>query len=182
MHDDTCSCMLYVHVYYILANSIPHRPSNNIYVFSNTWVPMQSGNETNNPLKSGPAKARPAGLVMLPLVLTVENDLHIQMLKACALPANSNCVQGVLEQVILPHLYTTPHHALHKYWNLAFLSPDETNTQISPKLGMLLVLYATYLLLNWVLLISHTSSSKLHNIIHTGKMGRYLATEENARK
>ena len=115
MHDDTCSCMLYVHVYYILANSIPHRPSNNIYVFSNTWVPMQSGNETNNPLKSGPAKARPAGLVMLPLVLTVENDLHIQMLKACALPANSNCVQGVLEQVILPHLYTTPHHALHKY-------------------------------------------------------------------
>ena len=32
-------------------------------VFSNTWVPMQSGNETNDPLKSGPAKAglaRPA--------------------------------------------------------------------------------------------------------------------------
>jgi len=40
-------------------------------VFSNTWVPMQSGNETNDPLKSGPAKAGPAGPATPPLVSRV---------------------------------------------------------------------------------------------------------------
>ena len=72
MRHSTSSYMLYMHVYYIpsiLANSISHRPSNNIYVFSNTWMSMQSGNETNDPLKSGPTKARPARPVTLPLII-----------------------------------------------------------------------------------------------------------------
>ena len=40
-------------------------------VFSNTWVQMQSGNKTNNPLKSCPVKARLAGLATPPLLWSV---------------------------------------------------------------------------------------------------------------
>ena len=50
-------------------------------VFSNTWVPMQSGNETNDSRKSGPAKAGPSRVATLPLYTLT-----------CVVRARYNCV------------------------------------------------------------------------------------------
>ena len=51
--------------------SYPH-----VHVFSNTWVPMQSGNETNDQLKSGPAKAVPSRVATPPLTYIRSRAWH----------------------------------------------------------------------------------------------------------
>ena len=61
--------------------------------FSNTWVPMQSGNETNDSRKSGPAKAGPARVATLPLYTLT-----------CVVRARYNCVGACMPLRVHVHI------------------------------------------------------------------------------